>query len=110
MNIEDLYMSNDNNQITRLEDLNNRLEKAKEQKMRIEALLEQVERRNREQIDIAKNDYLNNPSLTDEEVLQALRQELSRISKENEEKLSQYEDEISNIESRIAEINKNLNI
>ena len=103
-------MSNDNNQITRLEDLNNRLEKAKEQKMRIEALLEQVERRNREQIDIAKNDYLNNPSLTDEEVLQALRQELSRISKENEEKLSQYEDEISNIESRIAEINKNLNI
>ena len=90
-------MSQDNSQISRLEALNSRLEKAKEQKMRIEALLEQVERRNREQIDIAKRDYLNNPDLSDEEVLQALRAELSRISKENEEKLSQYESEISNI-------------
>jgi hypothetical protein len=103
-------MSQDNSQISRLEALNSRLEKAKEQKMRIEALLEQVERRNREQIDIAKRDYLNNPDLSDEEVLQALRAELSRISKENEEKLSQYESEISNIEARISEINKNLNI
>lgn len=103
-------MSQDNSQISRLEALNSRLEKAKEQKMRIEALLEQVERRNREQIDIAKRDYLNNPDLSDEEVLQALRAELSRMSKENEEKLSQYESEISNIEARISEINKNLNI
>jgi hypothetical protein len=103
-------MSKDNSQISRLESLNTRLEKAKEQKMRIEALLEQVERRNREQIEVAKNEYLNNPNLSDEEVLQALRAELSRISKENEEKLSQYEAEISNIEARISEINKNLNI
>lgn len=103
-------MSNDNSQISRLESLNARLEKAKEQKMRIEALLEQVERRNREQIEVAKKDYLNNPNLSDDEVLQALRAELSRISKDNEEKLSQYEAEISNIEARISEINKNLNI
>lgn len=103
-------MSNNNSQISRLEALNARLEKAKEQKMRIEALLEQVERRNREQIEIAKKDYLNNPNLSDDEVLQALRTELSRISKDNEEKLSQYEAEISNIEARISEINKNLNI
>lgn len=103
-------MSNDNSQISRLEGLNARLEKAKEQKMRIEALLEQVERRNREQIEVAKKDYLNNPNLSDDEVLQALRAELSRISKDNEEKLSQYEAEISNIEARISEINKNLNI
>lgn len=81
-------MSNDNSQISRLESLNARLEKAKEQKMRIEALLEQVERRNREQIEVAKKDYLNNPNLSDDEVLQALRAELSRISKDNEEKLS----------------------
>lgn len=103
-------MSNNNSQISRLEGLNARLEKAKEQKMRIEALLEQVERRNREQIEVAKKDYLNNPNLSDDEVLQALRAELSRISKDNEEKLSQYEAEISNIEARISEINKNLNI
>ena len=103
-------MSNDNSQISRLEGLNARLEKAKEQKMRIEALLEQVERRNREQIEVAKKDYLNNPNLSDDEVLQALRAELSRISKDNEEKLSRYEAEISNIEARISEINKNLNI
>lgn len=102
-------MSN-NSQISRLESLNDRLEKAKEQKMRIEALLEQVEQRNKEQIEIAKTEYLNNPNLSDNEVLQALRQQLTTISKENEDKLTKFEEEISNIEARVSEINKNLNI
>jgi hypothetical protein len=103
-------MSNESNHITRLKSLTERLEKVKENKMRMEALLEQVEKRNQEQIEYAKIHILKNPNLPDEEVLPALREELQKAGKENEEKLSNFEKEINNIEARLNEISQYVNI
>lgn len=103
-------MSNESNHITRLKSLTERLEKVKENKMRMEALLEQVEKRNQEQIEYAKTHILKNPILPDEEVLPALREELQKAGKENEEKLSNFEKEINNIEARLNEISQYVNI
>lgn len=102
-------MSN-NNQISRLENINNRLEKAKERKMKIEALLSQVESQNREKLDYAKKELLNDTNIIDEDVLPKLREELSKISKENERKIKEYEDNVKYMEDRLEEITKNLNI